>query len=266
MNEEYNESEQLSSKGFYIALLLCICVIAVSAWVILSVRNDREQAQADDMTLVDQQPVIQQQPVYDVDVRLENDKTDDVLSPVQPDAVETLSTPEPAEMSNVQNEPDMTATMNVSGNENETGAATAEPVNSGVYVWPVVGTIEAPYSMDALAYNVTLSDWRTHDGIDIGADAGSNVLAAAGGIVEDVFADDLYGTTVVINHGDGLKSYYANLQEVPTVNVGDQVTAGQVIGAVGRTALCETAETYHLHLAMSLNDQSVDPADYLPKL
>jgi len=38
------------------------------------------------------------------------------------------------------------------------------------------------------------------------------------------------------------------------------------IGAVGNTALCETSAPYHLHLSMSLDDKSVDPTDYLPKL
>ena len=50
------------------------------------------------------------------------------------------------------------------------------------------------------------------------------------------------------------------------MSVVDTVTAGQTIGAVGNTALCETSAPYHLHLSMSLDDKSVDPTDYLPKL
>ena len=120
--------------------------------------------------------------------------------------------------------------------------------------------------MDALTYNVPMSDWRTHDGVDIAAASGTVVKAAAGGRVETIYSDDLYGTTVIIDHGDGLKSCYSNLQEVPAVAEGDRVMAGDTIGAVGRTALCETAEPFHLHFAMALNDKSVDPTDYLPTL
>ena len=75
---------------------------------------------------------------------------------------------------------------------------------------------------------------------------------------------DLLGTTVVIRHRDGLESVYANLAATPTVAVGDQVVVGQVIGAVGDTALCETGEVCHLHLAMRRDGESVDPADFLP--
>lgn len=254
MNEEYN-SEGMSSRGFYIALLLCICVIAVSAWVIISARGNEEPLdEAQDISMVDE-------PVMDY-VEEPDDEINDVLDLAEPDVTETLVTPDPEPEQVVDTDQTATETMNWT----EPAQTVTEPVNSGVYVWPVVGPIEVPYSMDALVYNVTMSDWRVHDGIDIAADAGTVVMAAAGGIVEDVFADDLYGTTVVIDHGEGLKSYYANLQEVPNVAAGDQVIAGQTIGAVGKTALCETAEVYHLHLAMSLNDESVDPADYLPEL
>ena len=131
---------------------------------------------------------------------------------------------------------------------------------------PLDGTTVTVFSMTELMYDETMADWRTHDGIDIAAAAGTVVKAAAGGVVESVYTDDLYGTTVVINHGDGLKSCYANLQEVPAVAEGNRVSAGDTIGAVGRTALCETAEPYHLHLSMSLNGESVNPRDYLPQL
>jgi len=69
---------------------------------------------------------------------------------------------------------------------------------------------------------------------------------------------------VEITHGAGLVSIYANLAAVPTVAAGEQVTVGQVIGAVGDTALCEIGEVYHLHFAMRCNGESVDPADWLP--
>ena len=76
----------------------------------------------------------------------------------------------------------------------------------------------------------------------------------------------LYGTTVVMDHGDGLMSYYANLMAEPVVKVGDELLAGDIIGGVGETALCETAQMPHVHFAMSLNDKSVDPHDYMPIL
>ena len=68
----------------------------------------------------------------------------------------------------------------------------------------------------------------------------------------------------VIRHRDGLESVYANLAATPTVAVGDQVVVGQVIGAVGDTALCEIGQPSHLHFAITADGVAVDPLDYLP--
>ena len=132
-------------------------------------------------------------------------------------------------------------------------------------VWPVEGEIQREYSMDALQYDQTMSVWRTHNGLDIAAELGTKVKAFRTGTVLRVYSDDLYGTTVVIDHGSGLVICYANLEQVPTVYEGDQVAAGDVIGSVGDTAKCESSQESHLHLSAELNGESVSPLDYLPK-
>ena len=128
---------------------------------------------------------------------------------------------------------------------------------------PLTGETVAAFSMEALQYSETMGDWRTHNGVDVAAEAGTPVCAAAAGTVLDVRDDDLMGTTVVISHDGGLDTVYANLQALPTVEVGDYVTAGQVIGAVGRTALGESAQGAHLHFSVTRNGEFVDPAEYL---
>ena len=132
------------------------------------------------------------------------------------------------------------------------------------FIWPVGGTVDQPYSMDALTFNTTLRDWRTHDGVDIAAELGTQVKACANGTVAELRQDDLFGTTLILSHRDGLVTVYANLAELPVVSVGDRVSVGQVIGAVGDTALAEAGQVCHLHFAMALDGESVDPGDYLP--
>ena len=140
-----------------------------------------------------------------------------------------------------------------------------ETVSEVKAVWPVEGEIQRDYSMDALQYDPTMSDWRTHEGLDLSAEIGTKVLAVQNGTVLRVFSDDLYGTTVVIDHGNGLVISYANLEQIPTVYEGDTVSAGDVIGSVGDTAKCESLQEGHLHLSAELNGESVSPMDYLPK-
>ena len=132
-------------------------------------------------------------------------------------------------------------------------------------VSPLNGTILTAFSVDELVYSETFEDWRTHDGVDIAAEAGTTVLSASSGTVLSVKNDDMMGTTVVIDHGDGYQTTYANLQAKPTVEAGEAVSAGQIIGAVGTTAAAESAQGPHLHFSVALNGDIVDPNEYLEK-
>ena len=127
---------------------------------------------------------------------------------------------------------------------------------------PVMGETVCEYAMDCLVYNPTTRDWRVHNGIDIAAEAGTQVLAAADGTVYTVYDDETMGTTVVIRHENGYVSVYSSLDDRLSVEVGDQVTCGQVIGQVGNTALMESAIGDHLHFSVTCDDVPVDPEDF----
>ena len=133
-----------------------------------------------------------------------------------------------------------------------------------VYGWPVIGELERTHDLLHLSYDPTMHDWRTHDGIDILCELGAVVKAAHAGTVESITNDAMLGTVVVVDHGDGVKSIYANLADVPAVSVGDRVECGSVIGSVSDTALCESGQGIHLHFAMKADGISVDPMNYLP--
>ena len=128
---------------------------------------------------------------------------------------------------------------------------------------PVAGQEVFGYSMEALSYNQTTRDWRTHNGVDIAAEAGTEVVAAADGEVYTVYEDETLGTTVVIRHQGGYTTHYSSLSQDPTVKPGDLVTMGQVIGTVGSTALVETVLGPHVHFSVTYRDQPMDPAEFL---
>ena len=127
---------------------------------------------------------------------------------------------------------------------------------------PLSGQTVMVYSMDKLSYDPTTRDWRTHAGIDIAAEAGTDVTAAADGVVYTTYDDELLGTTVVIRHEGGYMTTYASLAKEVSVAPGDEVKLGQTIGQVGCSAMMETALGDHLHFSVTLNDQSVDPATF----
>ena len=128
---------------------------------------------------------------------------------------------------------------------------------------PLEGEVVAVYAMDALSYNPTTRDWRTHSGIDMAAEAGTPVHAAAEGTVYTVYEDETMGHTVVIRHQDGYVTCYASLGEDVAVAPGDEVTMGHKIGTVGSSALLESALGDHVHFSVTQNDEPVDPQKFL---
>ena len=128
---------------------------------------------------------------------------------------------------------------------------------------PVAGETVAEFAVDCLGYNETTRDWRTHHGIDIAAEAGTTVCAAADGTVYSVYEDESLGTTVVITHEGGYTTKYASLAEEVSVEPGSTVTMGQSIGTVGNTALLENSLAPHVHFSVTCSGASVDPQEFL---
>lgn len=128
---------------------------------------------------------------------------------------------------------------------------------------PLEGDLLTPFSDSALLYSKTLSDWRTHPAIDILASSGTEVYAAADGVVEKAYKDTLMGETIVIAHNEQYKTLYQNLASTQMVKEGQAVKRGQVIAVVGNTAPAELLEKTHLHFALMQNDKPMNPYDYL---
>ena len=145
----------------------------------------------------------------------------------------------------------------------ETGETTGATAGRLSVCAPVEGEIISEYAMEVLSYNQTTRDWRVHNGVDYGAEAGTQVVAAADGEVYTVYEDDEMGFTVVIRHENGYVTKYSSLASEVAVSPGDQVEMGQAIGTVGSTALMENALGDHVHFSVTKNDEPVDPAEFL---
>ena len=138
----------------------------------------------------------------------------------------------------------------------------AEPKKEKIeFAPPVDGKVIEEFLGDDLVYNEALKDWRTHSGVDFEANMGDEVRVSEKGVVEDVF-DSNMGRCVVVDHQNGFKTMYANLEEDTTVKAGDAVNGGEVIGRVGNTALGDATDLPHLHFEMMKNETAVNPVEY----
>ena len=229
-------------KGYLLALAVCLGAVAVSGWLFVRELRSAEE----ELTLPEavQAAVLPSFPTSSQAIQSEKQPLPGkAQTPISDsgDAFEPASDPESAVSAAPQ---------------------TAQPVRP-VLARPVAGNVLAHYSMDKLAYNATTRDWRTHAGMDIAAPEGSKVCAVADGTVLAVFTDDLLGQTVTVEHEGGIVTHYANLAEEVQVSAGDSVSAGQVLGTVGKTALSEIGSEAHLHFAVYKNNVPQDPEDYL---
>ena len=99
---------------------------------------------------------------------------------------------------------------------------------------------------------------KEHNGVDIKAPEGTNVVSSITGTVTDVGYDSEKGNYIVVENGN-IKTLYAQLATT-TVNKGDKITAKQSIGTVGKTG---SATGAHLHFEVMVDGEYVDPAEYI---
>lgn len=215
----------LSSKGFYIALAVCLVGSGIMAFVAV----DRTLSGIEDM----------------------NSGTGSSLS--------GQSSSSSSQVGAVTDKPAGSSSES-SSQQGSQSAPSSESTAAGpvTYSMPVSGEIMNAYSAGELTKSLTLGDWRTHDGVDIKAAAGTEVHPAAAGTVKKVYSDTLWGNCVEIEHADGIVTVYCSLSE-PTVQVGQAVKTNTVLGTVTDSAAAEVLEASHLHFGMKENGKWIDP-------
>ena len=226
MSDNKRTGRSFNGKGYYIALILCAVAIGISGY--LYYQNTQPQEES---LLVQEEP--QEQLLLDA-------AGTEALEAIATQPTMTEGTAQPVQPS--------------------TQPAQKQPLKTAA---PVDGQTLAEYAMDCLSYNETTRDWRVHNGVDIAAQEGTQVLAAAEGTVTRVYEDEILGYTVEIRHEGGYTTRYASLAEDVSVQEGDTVKLGQVIGCVGSTALVETVLGPHVHFSVTCQDAPMDPNDFL---
>ena len=229
MSDNKHTGRGLSGKGYYIALILCAAAIGITSYVFYANTNQETEVLTQESEYI---------PVGTMAMEAEDLP---VLAP-QTEATRP-AVKEPAE----------TKPSVITPRENKVLKTQA----------PVSGQEIYGHCVEALSYNDTTRDWRVHNGVDLAAEEGTPVCAAADGTGYTVYGDETLGHTVVIRHEGGYTTRYSSLDQSIPVSAGDVVTMGQTIGYAASTALVETAMGSHVHFSVSCKDIPMDPADFL---
>lgn len=228
-----NKSGKNNSRGFYIALGVCLIAVGVAAWTTYdSVVNYASPNEGTTSSAVAQH-------------------TNETVSGIKvfgADSESSVAAPSETESSTAPSKVPSTAPSSVPAKQTTASVLT--------FTYPVGKDVMQKYSGENPVYSKTMKDWRVHTGVDFSAKVGDPVKAAADGTVKNAYADDLNGNTIIIMHGN-VETYYCGLKEM-SVKKGAVVQQGQKIGTVGTVAF-ESADASHLHLAMKKNNKFIDP-------
>ena len=148
--------------------------------------------------------------------------------------------------------------------EENVDKAEASSPTAVVFSYPVKDfSLGSTFSDTTLSYNQTLDEWSTHLGIDFIVSDGADVYPCLNGVVESVDYSSLDGTSIVIDHGDGLKTVYKSMSSDVMVEIGQEVTTDDVIGKASSSATGEASLGSHIHLEVLKDGELVNPMTYL---
>lgn len=136
-----------------------------------------------------------------------------------------------------------------------------EPTDADVsFALPVAGAFS---EYGAIYHNETLGTIYRHNAVDFAASEGEEVVCIAEGTVTEVSLSEELGNLVTVDHGEGLVSTYRFVEPKEGLKAGDKLAKGDVLGTVAAPYGTEAHGGAHLHFELTLNGESIDPADRL---
>ncbi|KEI93733.1 M23 family metallopeptidase [Clostridium botulinum] len=230
------KSNFFKKEGFYVVLFLCLCIVAAIAAI--SVKSNSH---------------VKKEPIENKVV--ENKKEKDSAKAIEGNSKSYNNALEVKKEENKENE---------KSKQNEKETAQVSKAESNSFIKPVEGTLARVYSEDPVFWSST-SSYRANLGLDIKAKLNSPVCSIADGKVEDIVTSSQDGVKVTVNHQNGIKSVYANLDPKVKVTKGQQIKQGCLIGNVGKTTLRAAYEKYgdHLHFAMMKGNKYINPSKHI---
>lgn len=129
-------------------------------------------------------------------------------------------------------------------------------------IWPMEGNVVLNYSMDSTIYFPTLDQYKYNPAIVIAGNVNDKVFSVAKGQVSSIESNEVTGTTMTVDLGDGYQAVYGQLKELK-FDVGDYVESGHVLGFVSEPTKYFSVEGSNLYFELLKDGEPVDPVAFL---
>ena len=219
----------LEKDGFYLALFVCICLVAIG-WVWFT-KNNVDELTSNDLLV---------------------NKTND-NSKIEEDEVHLIEK---------ETEKEDSIPTSTESNENLQKAKEKQENKSSKLSF-LGNEVVREYSEKEPSYSKTLDLWEIHKGLDISAEKGYEIKSLLNGKVVNVFKDDKHGMSVRVQSDNNVVVVYSNLDEKISVEKGQEVTEGQILGTVGNTTSVESEDGTHVHIEAFKGEESIDPMTFI---
>ncbi|MCC8163675.1 MAG: M23 family metallopeptidase [Lachnospiraceae bacterium] len=270
---------QKRQRGFVLAL--CLCILSVSGIYGLQRYRSGQAAQEPEEQVAESEETSEEQETETANsedtvaqVDTEDKETEEAKIETEEDIYEigeaTLARTEtdsvtaqvPAEGTPEEENTEETEKEAEEAEETLAGENLLSFADNSSLMWPVDGEIILEYSMDKSIYFSTLNQYKYHPAIVIDAEVGDEVWCTAQGIVSEIRVDEETGTTLTMTLGSGYEAIYGQLKEL-TVQEGDMVEAGSLIGYISEPTKYYTREGSNLYFQLLRDGEPVDPTEYL---
>ena len=214
----------LEKDIFYLSLFICVCLVAFGGILFTNKNLNKLVASKDTIN-------------KDNEINLVKEKNDSV--PTSTESKENLE--KAKEQNNKKTETKSESKLNYIGTE-----------------------VLREYSADMPSYSKTLDVWEIHKGLDIAAKDGDKIRSILDGTVKSVYSDERYGTSIELSYADNITVIYSGIKENVSLEKGDTVKEGEVIGYIGQPTKYYSKEGSNLYFAMKKDGEPIDPIAYLP--
>lgn len=223
------EKKLLEKDGFYLALFVCICLVAIGG--VWFTKNNVDELTSNDLFVnkTNDNSKIEEDEVHLIEK--ETEKEDSI--PTSTESKENLQKAK-------EKQENKSSKLSFLGNE-----------------------VVREYSEKEPSYSKTLDLWEIHKGLDISAEKGYEIKSLLNGKVVNVFKDDKHGMSVRVQSDNNVVVVYSNLDEKISVEKGQEVTEGQILGTVGNTTSVESEDGTHVHIEAFKGEESIDPMTFI---